>query len=272
MVIRKRPCMISSAPPPLTPTRLYLCTNSRPPLFSSSRPFRLSLVPKKQTNKTWNRQRAALDLFRESKGEVLLMAVMRDMRNVPGDPEFANAAAAAAATATATTATTAASGDQCGGASMDDSERIRTKSDATEPTGAAPSRRGLGSKVGSAGRVSGSSADSRGGGRSGGGGGGGGGGGKNGNSFMHASIFPGENFSFVWQCNVLVLAEDKEKALFHLGQLQAKVWRGDMVAQRSQKDSTPPLGDVPSSFPLSMITGRARGRSHGSIEPWCSMF
>lgn len=169
--------------------------------------FRFS-VPQQQTNQTWNRERAALDLFRESKGEVLLMAVMRDVRNVPGDPEFA----AAAATATA-------SGDQCGGVSMDDSGRVSTKSDVTEPTGPAPSQRDSGSKVGSAGRVSGTSADSRAEGR------GGGGGGSHGNPFVHASIFPGENFSFVWHCNVLVLAEDKEKALFHLGQLQAKVWR-----------------------------------------------
>lgn len=147
------------------------------------------------------------------------MAVVRDMKHHP-DTEFAAAAAAAAATATAA-ATTGHSGAGGGGGgnSTDDPERFRIKSDATEPTG--PSRNS-GSKVGGrGGRVSGSSAagasDA----------GGGGGSGKTPNSFVHVSIFPGENFCFSWQCNVLVLAEDKEKAQFHLGQLQAKVRRGE---------------------------------------------
>ena len=152
------------------------------------------------------------------------MAVVRDMGNTD-DSEFASAVATAAASVTAT------SGGSCVGAPMDDLGRSRVKSDATEPTGRAPSRRRTGSKVRNVDRVSGSSV-------------GGGGGGcrsdrrKDANSFVHASIFPGENFAFTWQCNVLVLAEDKEKAKFHLGQLQAKVRRAESVYTVSHAEIT----------------------------------
>lgn len=42
-------------------------------------------------------------------------------------------------------------------------------------------------------------------------------------SFVHTTIFPGDEFVFVGECNVLVLAEDRNMAEQHLIQLQVRV-------------------------------------------------
>lgn len=42
-------------------------------------------------------------------------------------------------------------------------------------------------------------------------------------SFVHATIFPGDDFTFTGECNVLVLAECKSKAEYHLIKLQVRV-------------------------------------------------
>lgn len=39
-------------------------------------------------------------------------------------------------------------------------------------------------------------------------------------SFVHTTIFPGDDFVFVGECNVLVLAEDRNRAEQHLSALQ----------------------------------------------------
>ncbi|CAN0021824.1 unnamed protein product, partial [Ectocarpus fasciculatus] len=145
--------------------------------------------------------RAALELYEDSEGEVLLMAVVRDFPDVaaaglgPGNAK-ATPADGLAATAADSSSSRAPAEAAAAPTTMDTS---------VERSARLPS--GAGMRRDSRRRWEGAAAS--------------GGSGGCGASFVHATIFPGDDFTFVGECNVLVLAECKSQAEYHLIELQS---------------------------------------------------
>ncbi|CAN0464754.1 unnamed protein product, partial [Ectocarpus sp. 12 AP-2014] len=176
--------------------------------------------------------RAALELYEDSKGEVLLMAMVRDFRdvaaagldsgNAKATPADGLAAAADSSSAPAETTAVPTAAD----ASVERSARLQS---------------GGGTRGDNRRRCEGVSAS--------------GGSGGCCAPFVHATIFPGDDFTFAGECNVLVLAESKSQAEYHLIKLQDSLPSTTESRLKPEEDEGQGEEEAPAA---------ARGKERGS--------